>query len=73
MIFGIVFNFVSVSVYYFWLRESEHGPDHSPILLDEMHQVLWWMSMCLLIICIPLYVLSVSLDPGYLQPVYDYK
>ena len=33
MIFGITFNFVSVSIYYYWLRESKDYP----ILLDGMH------------------------------------
>ena len=38
-----------------------------------MHIVFWWISIVLLLICLPLFILSVNLEPGYLKPVYDYS
>ena len=70
MIFGITFNLTATSIYYIWLRERTHGT--KDILMLPAHVALWWTSISLLLICIPLFVLSVSLDPGYLRPVYDY-
>lgn len=74
MIFGISFNLTATSVYYYWLRESTHGPDHDgPIFLDSMHVALWWMGIGLLLVCIPLFIVTVSLEPGYLRPIYDFN
>ena len=73
MIFGITFNATATSVYYYWLREADHGPDHLPILFDSLHVILWWTGIVLLAICIPLFILTVSMDPGYLRPVLDYE
>ena len=71
MIFGIIFNAGATAIYYIWLREKVHGTKQ--VLLDPLHVALYWMSIILLLICIPLFVLSVSLEPGYLRPTYDFN
>lgn len=70
MIFGITFNLAATAIYYIWLRERVHGTKE--ILMHPAHVALYWTSIGLLLICIPLFILSVSLNPGYLVPVYDY-
>ena len=70
MIFGICFNMTATAVYYVWLREREHGTEQ--VLWHEFHEILWWTGICLLLICAPLYILSVALNPGHLTPVYDF-
>ena len=70
MIFGIVFNLAATAIYYIWLRERTHGTKN--VLLLPEHIACWWTSITLLLICIPLFLLTVLLDPGYLRPAYDF-
>lgn len=72
MIFGICFNMIATAVYYVWLREREHSGTGGYIWLDSFHVILWWTSVALLLINLPLFILSVSLEPGYLTPVYEF-
>ena len=37
-----------------------------------MHVILWITGLALFAICLPLFIASVVLQPGYLTPVYDY-
>ena len=37
-----------------------------------MHHINWVAGLVLLGLCLPLFILSVTLSPGYLMPVYDY-
>lgn len=60
----------TILIYYIWLNEKRHGGDE--ILMEEMHVILYWTSIALLFINVPLFILTSSLDPGYLKPFYDF-
>ncbi len=70
LIFGVCFNWATTLIYYVWLREKTHGTE--AIFMDTAHVVLYWTSIALLLICIPMFVLAASLKPGYIKPVYDF-
>ena len=70
LIFGVTFNLTSTAIYYIWLREREHGTPS--VLLESLHYVFYWASLVLLLISLPLFVLSVALEPGYIKPEYEY-
>ena len=70
MIFGILFNLTATAIYYIWLRERTHGTKN--VLLLPEHLACWWTSIVLLMICIPLFILTVTLDPGQIHPVYNF-
>ena len=70
MIFGIVFNMTSTAIYYVWLNERDHGT--KDVLMNDLHWILWVTGLVLLALCLPLYITSVAMQPGYLTPVYDY-
>ena len=70
LIFGVCFNLTTVLIYYIGLNEKHHGvPD---VLLEGTHTALVYTSIGLLIVCVPLFVLTVFLQPGYLRPYYDF-
>lgn len=71
MIFGIVFTGVSTTIYFKFINEKYHHADYG-ILLKPLHVALWWMAVVLLFISVPLFVLTVTINPGHLKPFYDY-
>lgn len=71
MIFGIVFTGVSTAIYFKFINEREHSADNG-VLLKPLHVILWWSAVALLCISVPLFVLTVTVSPGYLKPFYDY-
>jgi len=70
MIFGVCFNMTTILIYYIWLNEKHHGT--GKILWDHWHTLAYWTSILLLLICAPLFILTVSMEPGYLKPYYDF-
>jgi len=70
LIFGVCFNLATTMIYYIWLREKEHGT--TEILYDKAHILLYWLSIGLLLVCLPMFILTCSLQPGFIKPVYDY-
>ena len=40
--------------------------------MDVMHLILYWISIALLFISVPLFILTSSLNPGYMRPFYDF-
>ena len=70
LIFGVCFNLTTLIIYFIFINEKNHG--EKKILLDETHIVLWWTSVGLLLICIPMFILTVMLEPGYLRPFYSF-
>ena len=60
LIFGVCFNLTTVLIYYIGLNEKTHGvPDG--VLMESTHTALIYTSICLLLICVPLFVLTVFL------------
>ena len=43
------------------------------IMWSSWHAFAYWSSMILLFICAPLFILTASTEPGYLQPYYDFS
>ena len=72
LIFGVIFNMTATAIYYYWLNEKEHSAKPGEVFMGEMHNVFWYTGIVLLAICFPMFILSVSLQPGYLTPFYDY-
>ena len=70
LIFGVSFNLTTVLIYYVWLNEKYSG--NYKILMTDMHYVLYWTALALLFVCAPLFILTASLEPGYLRPIYDF-
>ena len=70
LIFGVCFNLTTMLIYYIFISEKTHGTED--ILLDKIHQVCWWTSIPILMVCIPLFIMTVAMEPGYLKPFYDY-
>ena len=70
MIFGVSFNMMTILIYYIWLNEQQHSMDK--IVLEEMHTVLMVIAFILLFVCMPLFIATVTMEPGYLKPHYDF-
>ena len=70
LIFGVTFNMVTMLGYYIFLNEKHHGT--TDVVLDDVHIVMFWTSIVIFFMCLPLFILSVCMDPGYLKPTYDY-
>ena len=72
LIFGIIFNMTATAIYYYWLNEKTHSAKPGEVFMSRMHFMNYYAGLVLLAICLPLFILSISLQPGYLTPVYDY-
>ena len=70
LIFGVTFNMVTMLGYYIFLNEKHHGT--TDVVLDDVHVIMFWTSIVIFLMCLPLFILSVTMDPGYLKPTYDY-
>mmetsp|Transcript_6001 Transcript_6001/g.8120 ORF Transcript_6001/g.8120 Transcript_6001/m.8120 type:complete len:220 (+) Transcript_6001:911-1570(+) len=70
LIFGVCFNLVTMLIYYVGINERHHGTKN--VLLDPVHKVLMYTSMALLLVCVPLFIATVTLKPGFLRPYYDF-
>jgi hypothetical protein len=62
LIFGVLFNLGTTMIYYFWLSTKHEGD----ILEDKLDCIMYFASLALLIICIPLFVLTAIMEPGFI-------
>jgi len=70
LIFGVCFNLGTILIYYIWLNERTHGT--ATIFWQNAHIVCYYLSLVLLTISLPLFLLTVLLQPGHLRPTYEY-
>ena len=75
MLYGLVTNLLVMAIYSWGLwRESkadEQDEEHDK-LLPKVHGLFWISSVILLALTLPCYILSIALDPGYIERKYDY-
>lgn len=74
MIFGIVFNLALCMIYFWYLHEKRFLDDGSidVIYAERFHEFFFWLSVVLFVIAVPCYIISVTIEPGYLKSHYDY-
>ena len=66
LVFGVSFNLITILLYYIWLNES------GAITWPSIHTVLYWSSLVLLLVSVPLFIATASLNPGYMESFFDY-
>ena len=75
MLYGLITNILVMAIYYWALwteaKDEAEDPDHTKIL-PRVHGFFWVSSVILLTLTIPNYMLSILLDPGFMEPKYDY-
>ena len=75
MIFGIIFNIITTTVYYLWFNKKvncNYDDDFDEHPLDLGHMIMYWLSLALLAACLPLFVASICLNPGYITHFYEF-
>ena len=75
MIYGLCTNLIVMGLYYWGLyRESldDIGDHEHDKIFPRVHGILWISSLIVLTLTLPIYILSISLNPGYIAPKYDF-
>lgn len=68
LITGVLLNLMITAFFYYGLRIYFL----EPIFIPWAHYVLKWLSIFCFSILVPAFVLSASLDPGFLNKKFDY-
>ena len=74
MLLGIFFNVTLIFIFYTFLRETKYVEtgEVEQILIPWLHDILYYASISLLVLGLPLYIITACMDPGYLKPFYNY-
>ena len=72
MIFGIIFNLITTSVYYLWFYRKVNCNEDDGLMTNLSHMIVCWTSLALLAACIPLFFFSAWLNPGYIASHYEF-
>ena len=74
-LFGVFFNLVMWILYGLGLLFIYHDDKNGTAVdvLPKIHQILFWSSICLMPLIVPFYIISVFMNPGYLEKKYDYE
>lgn len=65
---GVILNIGVICIFYWALEMFTMNPKFIPVL----HYVLLWMSVCFLILVLPSFMLSVTLNPGIITKKIDF-
>ena len=75
MLYGLITNIIVMGLYYWGLYaeslDDAGDHDHDKIF-PRLHGIFWISSLIILTLTLPSYILSITLDPGYIKPKYDF-
>lgn len=72
MVIAIVLNFTASVIYFWFISEHHHNDDGAGVFLEPLHAFCWWLALLLFIISLTFFIMIVTLNPGFIEPFYDF-
>lgn len=75
MIYGLITNLIVMTLYYWGLyqeSQDDAGDHEHDVIFPAVHGILWLSSVLLLTLTLPIYMLSIVLNPGRIKSKFDF-
>ena len=75
MIYGLCTNIIVMGLYYWGLYSEsldDAGDNEHDKIFPRLHGILWISSVILLSLTLPIYILTIALNPGQIAPKYNF-